>query len=61
MPAELFTRKEVAHIFGVKPITLWHWEKRNIIKPVMYVSGRPRYSIEDIEKVGTEKQKPVTV
>ena len=44
-----FTRKEVSDIFGVKPRTVWHWEKKGIIKPCTKINGRPRYSVEDIE------------
>lgn len=56
MANELFTRKEAAAIFKVKPRTIWHWEKKGWIKPDGYVNTRPRYSIETIEKLGTDFQ-----
>ena len=56
MENELFTRKEIAAIFRIRPRTLWHWEKRGLIKPDHYVNGHPRYSIEAIEQLSTEKQ-----
>lgn len=55
MPNELFTRKETSSIFGVKHRTIWKWEKRGVIKPSLYVNGRPRYSIEEIERVASLK------
>lgn len=52
----LLTRKQIAAMFGIKPMSIWHWEKRGILKPALYVNGRPRYTVEDVAKVGTEKQ-----
>lgn len=56
MSTELFSRKQVAEIFGIKPRTIWKWEKRKVITPALYVNGRPRYSMEEIEKVAQEFQ-----
>ena len=53
---ELFSRAEAAKVLGVKPRTLWHWEKKKIITPCLYVNTRPRYSLESLQKVATEKQ-----
>lgn len=52
----IFTRKEVAKKMRVKPYTIWSWEKRGIIKPVFYVSGRPRYHINDIVAAQAKNQ-----
>lgn len=56
MTNELFTRKEVAAIFRIKPRTIWHWEKKGLIKPDHFINGRPRYSLREIEKVAAEKE-----
>jgi DNA-binding transcriptional MerR regulator len=56
MANELFTRKEVAEIFKVRPHTVFFWEKKGLITPAGYVNTRPRYSIEAIEKLGNERQ-----
>ena len=54
MADAMFTRAEVKHIFGVKSsVTIWQWEQKGILKPACYISGRPRYAIEDIEQVPT--------
>lgn len=51
-------RKEVAELFGVNIMTIYSWEKKEIITPSFYVGPYPRYTIEEIEKVAT--QKPTT-
>lgn len=51
MTDKLYTRKEVAEILCVKPRTLWHWEKRGIIKATLHIGCRPRYSASEIERV----------
>ena len=48
-------RKEVANLFGVNVLTIRAWEKKKIITPSFYVGIHPRYSIEEIEKVASEK------
>ena len=60
MPNELFTRTEVADIFGVHPLTVRTWEKTGVIKPVLYVGIYPRYSVEEIEKVASERPRKIT-
>jgi DNA-binding transcriptional MerR regulator len=52
----LFTRKETAAILKIKPRTIWYWEKRGIIKPALYINGRPRYLREDIVKIALDQQ-----
>lgn len=56
MDRELFTRKEVASIFGVTPHTVLRWGKKNLLVPRLYINGRPRYHVEDFEKVYTDRQ-----
>lgn len=46
---KLFTRKDVARIFGIKPETIYFWERDGIIKPSMYVRNRPRYTQEAVD------------
>lgn len=53
---ELFSRKEVAQIFKVRPHTIFIWEKRKLIEPALKINGRPRYSIESIEQLAKVKQ-----
>lgn len=54
---ELYTRKQTADILGVKPRTIRFYERQNIIKPAMYIKGRPRYSLTDIQNIPTENNK----
>lgn len=56
MEDQIFTRKETAEIFKIKPRTLWHWEKKGWIKPCGYIATRPRYSLEEIQRAGKEVQ-----
>lgn len=60
MDNQLFTRKEVAEIFRIKPRTVWKWEKKQIIAPCMYVNGKPRYSLADIKMIAAERQEAYT-
>ena len=53
---ELLTRKQVAEMFKIKPRTIWHWEQRGVIKPALYINGRPRYAINVVMKLGTKTQ-----
>lgn len=43
-------------MFGVKPQTILKWGKKGILKPSIYIATRPRYRLEDIEKVGNQTQ-----
>ena len=56
MESGIFTRKEVAALFNVCPVTIWHWEQKGILKPVFYLNGRPQYHIDDIAKVPENRQ-----
>jgi len=54
--SELLTRSESAKILGLKPRTLGTWSRKGILKPAFFVRGRPRYLLEDLEKVATQRQ-----
>ena len=56
MSTELFSRREVAAIFMVHPLTIRTWEKQGRIKPAFYIGNRPRYTLSDLEKVPTLNQ-----
>ena len=49
----LITRKEAAAILGLKPHTLFFWEKRGLLKPFTKVNGRPRYTVADLAEAAT--------
>lgn len=55
MPNELFTRKEVANIFSVDPLTVRAWEKNGKLPVALHVNGKPRYALEDIEKIASKR------
>lgn len=55
MKKKLFTRTEVAEIFGVHPLTVRDWQKNGLLPSAFYVGRRPRYSLDDIEKVATKE------
>jgi hypothetical protein len=52
----LLTRKQIAFMFGIKPMSIWHWERKNLLKPALYVNGRPRYTLADVQKIFTDRQ-----
>lgn len=54
MGTQLFTRKQTGEILGVKARTVLNYERKGLIKPAMYVSGRPRYTLESIQKIPTQ-------
>jgi predicted site-specific integrase-resolvase len=64
MEQELFTRKQVAEIFQVTPRSVMIWQKKGKIKASLFVNGRPRYTIEEIQRIVSETQdvnfKPTT-
>ena len=49
----LLTRKEVSELLKVKPCTIISYERRNLIKPILYINKRPRYDIEDVKALCT--------
>lgn len=60
MANALYTRKEVAGIFCIRPRTVIKWEKKGIISPTAHFNGRPRYSLDEIERVIKSKHPSIT-
>jgi DNA-binding transcriptional MerR regulator len=52
----LLKRKDIAKMFGIRSRSIYHWEKKGILKPVLYLNGRPRYSVADVQKIATDRQ-----
>jgi predicted site-specific integrase-resolvase len=57
---ELFSRYEIAGIFKISVKTVYRYERRGIIKPSLYVGRAPRYAVEELEKIATEKRRILT-
>ena len=51
----LLTRKEAATYLKVKPVTVAGMEQRGLLIPHCRLNGRPRYKIEDLNKLFTYK------
>jgi len=51
IPDKLYTRKEIAAILGVDPMTVRRYEKEGKIVPVLKMKNRPRYTIESLASV----------
>jgi len=49
-PEVLLTPKELANKFNVSLVTLWHWDKRGLTKPVR-IGNAKRYRLSDVEKI----------
>lgn len=47
-PSEYLTRKETADLLKVNLSTLWHWQKKNLLKPVS-IGARIYYKRSDID------------
>jgi predicted site-specific integrase-resolvase len=56
MTEVLFTRKQAAAILQVTSRTIMRYERRGMIKPSLYVAGRPRYTMEAIQAAVTERK-----
>jgi predicted site-specific integrase-resolvase len=41
-------------MFGVRPRTIMDWRKKGKIQAAFFLSGRPRFTIAEIEKVVSE-------
>ncbi len=48
-PDTLLTRQQVADMFGATLTTLWHWDKKDVLKPVR-IGSKVRYRRSDVEK-----------
>ncbi len=44
------TKEEVKQLCGVCDTTLWHWNKKNYLKPVK-IGSKLRYRLSDIKKL----------
>lgn len=51
---DTLTRKQVALAVQRDPLTVKRWEKKNILKPVSWINGRPLYSKADVHKLLTQ-------
>jgi predicted site-specific integrase-resolvase len=51
MALTLYSRKEAAGILGVTSSSVYKWQKAGKITPSLHINGRPRYSIEEIERL----------
>lgn len=51
MGLTLYTRKEVANILSVTISCVAKWEKSGKIAPALHINGRPRYSLEEMDRV----------
>ncbi|ERK39172.1 transcriptional regulator, AlpA family [Segatella baroniae F0067] len=49
------SKEEVKKLCGVCDATLWHWGKRNYLKPIK-VGNKVRYRYSDVQKILGEKQ-----
>ena len=58
---ELYNRKEAGKILGVKPQTVYSWERQGKINPILYINTRPRYSLDSLQQVATEKSNKKTM
>lgn len=45
-----YTREQTSNLLNVNPSTLWHWDKRDYLKPVR-VGGLVRYRKTDIDRI----------
>jgi hypothetical protein len=50
-----YTSKELQELFNVSAPTIWAWERKGLLHPVI-VSRRKTYLKEDIEKLIQQKQ-----
>ncbi len=48
-PDELLTRQQVAEMLSVTLTTLWHWDNKNVLKPVR-IGSKVRYRRSDVEQ-----------
>jgi DNA-binding transcriptional MerR regulator len=55
MKLNLLKRKEVAEMFQVNAGTVRHWESKGIIKPFCKINGRPRYHMDELNKLFENK------
>lgn len=51
MEKQLINRKQAAELLAVKPDTIRKWQNEGKISAACYINNRPRYSLEDLNKV----------
>jgi predicted site-specific integrase-resolvase len=51
MNKEILTRTEASNLLGVKPETLKTWRRKGIIKVHAEVNGRPRFHIDEVNRL----------
>ena len=51
----LLTRKEVADLFGVVPVTVKRWEQEGILRPIRVNSRTVRYKYREVLKLMDSK------
>ena len=52
---EILKRKQVAQIFGVAMNTVRVWERQGLISPCSHINGRPRYTMEEVNRLLNQK------
>lgn len=56
LPQEkLLTTKEVCRRLSISRVTVWSWEKKNILHPIR-IGNMKRYKETDIEAIGKRKR-----
>lgn len=50
-----YTSKQLQELFGVTPQTVWAWERKGLLKPVI-VQRKKTYLNDDIQKLIHQKQ-----
>ncbi len=53
---KLLTTKEVCRRLSISRVTVWSWEKKNILHPIR-IGNMKRYKEADIEAIGRNKKK----
>ncbi len=51
MNKQILTRSEASNLLGVKPETLKNWRRKGIIKVHAEINGRPRFHIEEVNRL----------
>lgn len=54
--ANYITGKKVCEILDISRVTLWHWDKKGITKPIR-IGNLKRYRRSDIDTIGQETTK----
>lgn len=49
-PDKLISTKEVCTLLSISRVTVWNWEKKNILRPIR-IGNMKRYRLTDIESI----------